>query len=161
QMKSHLAALPSGDFVAVWWDGSGADGSSTAIRAQKFALDGHKWGDELVVNTTTAGAQIDPVITVLANGDFAVAWQDIGATGGDTSSNAIRAQIFRVGDIPDIVSNGGGATAAIALDENKIPVTTVAAADTDSTAFTYSIAGGADAARFHIDATTGALSFIS
>src|SRR4029450_11718567 len=39
--------------------------------------------------------------------------------------------------------------------------TTVVAADAGSPALTYSIAGGADAAKFQIDSTTGALSFIT
>ncbi|WP_201276175.1 peroxidase family protein [Methylotetracoccus oryzae] len=51
---------------------------------------------------------------------------------------------------------------APALDENTTFVTTVTAVDTDVPAQTlsYAIAGGADAALFQIDATTGDLSFI-
>jgi hypothetical protein len=46
--------------------------------------------------------------------------------------------------------------------ENTTAVTTVTAADPDAgQTLTFSIAGGADAARFQIDAGTGALSFVA
>ncbi|MBC9249517.1 hypothetical protein A9179_04410 [Pseudomonas alcaligenes] len=63
---------------------------------------------------------------------------------------------------PTITSNGGGSTAALAINENNTAVTTVTASDPDSGALlTYSIVGGADSGRFAIDANTGALTFIS
>ncbi|MBP1806867.1 N,N-dimethylformamidase beta subunit family domain-containing protein [Rubellimicrobium aerolatum] len=45
--------------------------------------------------------------------------------------------------------------------ENRASVWTVQASDADGDALTYAIAGGADAARFAIDAATGALSFVA
>src|SRR5207302_656850 len=61
---------------------------------------------------------------------------------------------------PTLPTNGGGATAAITIAENSTAVTTVTASDADAgTTLTYSITGGADAAKFSNDATTGALSF--
>lgn len=63
---------------------------------------------------------------------------------------------------PVIYSNGGGTAATIAVPENSLSVTTVAATDADAnTTLTYSITGGADAAKFTINATTGSLSFIN
>jgi len=61
---------------------------------------------------------------------------------------------------PVITSNGGAASAAISRAENGSAVTTVTATDADATTPTYAISGGADAARFTIDALTGALSFV-
>jgi Ca2+-binding RTX toxin-like protein len=71
--------------------------------------------------------------------------------------------------LPVITSNGGGATAAIAIPENVSAVTTVTAIDPNnrigdplnSQVLTYSISGGADATAFSINATTGVLSFIN
>ena len=61
---------------------------------------------------------------------------------------------------PAITSNGGGATAALDVAENSTAVTTVTATDPDAgDTLSYAIAGGADAARFTINATTGALAF--
>ena len=59
---------------------------------------------------------------------------------------------------PIITSDGGGATAAVNVAENTTAVTTVTATDADAGAtLTYSISGGADAAKFTIDGTTGVL----
>ncbi|CAN5391087.1 hypothetical protein BH10PSE4_BH10PSE4_39190 [soil metagenome] len=62
---------------------------------------------------------------------------------------------------PVIGSNGGGAVAGLSVQEGATAVTTVAATDADGDAVTYSIAGGADAARFAINTATGALRFVS
>lgn len=59
--------------------------------------------------------------------------------------------------VPVITSNGGGDTAAISIDEGNTSVTTVTA---DLPATTFSITGGADAADFTINATTGVLAFV-
>ncbi len=63
---------------------------------------------------------------------------------------------------PVITSNGGGASAALSIVENASAVTTVTATDPNAgDAITYLISGGADAAKFAINATTGALTFIT
>lgn len=63
---------------------------------------------------------------------------------------------------PTITSNGGNSSAAISIPENTTAVTTVVASDPDVvTTLTYSIIGGADAARFTIDSSTGTLTFLS
>ena len=64
-----------------------------------------------------------------------------------------------VNDLPVITSDGGLATAALTVVENTTGVTTVTATDIDLQPLTFSIAGGLDAARFSIDATTGVLTF--
>ncbi|RFZ86160.1 hypothetical protein D0Y60_18390 [Shinella sp. WSJ-2] len=60
---------------------------------------------------------------------------------------------------PVITSNGGGATAAVAIAENTKAVTTLKATDKEAATLTYSIVGGADKAFFTINAQTGALVF--
>lgn len=63
---------------------------------------------------------------------------------------------------PQITSDGGGETAALSVAENATALTTVTATDADAgSVLTYSIGGGADAARFAIDAATGVLSFVA
>jgi type III secretion system FlhB-like substrate exporter len=81
--------------------------------------------------------------------------------GSFTDVQAIAVTVNNVNDnAPVITSNGGGASAAVAIDENTTAVTTVTATDADGLGvLTYSITGGADAARFSIDASTGALRF--
>ncbi|MGH3135746.1 MAG: cadherin domain-containing protein [Gaiellaceae bacterium] len=62
---------------------------------------------------------------------------------------------------PVITSNGGGPTATVSPVENQTAVTDVNATDPDPNTLTYSIAGGADAARFTIVPTTGVMAFLS
>ena len=80
-------------------------------------------------------------------------------TARNTDSQAIAVTVGNLNDnAPVISSNGGGANASISIAENSTTVTTVTASDADPGAtLAYSIAGGADAAKFSIDATTGAL----
>lgn len=81
-----------------------------------------------------------------------------------TDTQAIVVSVTPVNESnPVITSNGGGAIAAITLSENGTAVTTVTATDADlpiPTLF-YSISGGADAARFLVNSTTGELRFVS
>ncbi len=83
---------------------------------------------------------------------------------GGVDTQAIDVRVTPVGGntAPVITSNGGGATAAISLNENLTAVTTVVATDADLPAqtLTYAITGGTDAARFAINANTGALTFV-
>jgi hypothetical protein len=161
QQQPSIAALPDGGFVAAWGDGSGGIETGFQVRAQLFGSDGSKLGAEFVANTTVEGAQWRPAVTALDAGRFAVAWEDQSATGGDTSSHAIRAQVFDLHEPPIITSGGGGDGATVSVSENTNSVTTVTATDADSPTLSYSIVGGADAAHFQIDAATGTLSFVA
>jgi len=64
---------------------------------------------------------------------------------------------------PVITSNHGGATAVLSVAENSATVTTVTATDADLPAPTlaYAITGGADAAKFSVNAATGVLAFVA
>ena len=63
---------------------------------------------------------------------------------------------------PTIASNGGGDTAALSIAGNTTAVTTVTATDPDAgQTLSYSIIGGADASKFTIGSSTGALSFVT
>ncbi|WP_265575880.1 beta strand repeat-containing protein [Bradyrhizobium sp. WBAH23] len=76
--------------------------------------------------------------------------------GSDTLS------VFLQNNSPTITSNGGGNTAAVSVAENTTAVTTVAATDPDAgQTLSYAITGGADAAKFTINETNGALAFIT
>ncbi|SCB51338.1 hypothetical protein GA0061099_101720 [Bradyrhizobium yuanmingense] len=94
QFDASITALDDGRFVMVWTDTTGEDTSSDAIRAQIFNADGSKSGSEFLVNTGTADIQYDPAVTALKDGRFVVAWSDGSGSDGDTSLQAIRAQVF-------------------------------------------------------------------
>ncbi|HET9208265.1 MAG TPA: cadherin-like domain-containing protein, partial [Burkholderiaceae bacterium] len=83
-----------------------------------------------------------------------------GSTAFSSATDAVDVTVTAVNDAPSITSDGGGASAARSVAENTSAVTTVAASDVDTGAtLTYSIAGGADAARFTINPSSGALAF--
>lgn len=62
---------------------------------------------------------------------------------------------------PVITSNGGGATVSLSIAENISAVTTVTASVYSGSTKTFSISGGVDAAKFTINASTGALTFVT
>src|SRR6266581_2461746 len=80
-----------------------------------------------------------------------------------TDTQAVAVTVTNVNDnAPVITSNGTGAVASVNVAENGTAVTTVTATDADAgSTLTYSIVGGADASHFTINASTGALSFVS
>src|SRR5437867_4476807 len=83
---------------------------------------------------------------------------------GGTDTQTISVTVTAVNDNnPVITSNGAGDTTNVSTAENATAVTTVIATDTDlpTQTLSYAISGGADAAKFTINATTGALSFVS
>ena len=81
---------------------------------------------------------------------------------GGIDTQAIAVTVTNQNEVPTITSNGGGDTAAVSIAENTTAVTTVTATDPDAgQTLSYSIIGGADAAKFTINATTGALAFVT
>ncbi|NIX77069.1 calcium-binding protein [Microvirga terricola] len=87
QYHSNFTALKDGTFVAVWADnGNDAD---TDVWGQLFNADGSKKGDAFKVNTVDSGYQINPVVTALKGGGFAVAFASYNGTNMD-----VRARVF-------------------------------------------------------------------
>ena len=77
-------------------------------------------------------------------------------------TQALSVTVSNVNEAPVISSYGGGNSASVIVDENSTFVTTVASTDPDGgAAQIYSITGGADAARFAINTTTGVLSLVT
>ena len=103
-----VGALSDGRFVVAWtdWSQTGADTSDAAIRAQIYNPDGTKSGAELVVNTTVAGPQLWPSLSVLPGDNVVIAWTDISQTGGDTSESAVRAQVLAHQAVGGLVLTG-------------------------------------------------------
>jgi hypothetical protein len=149
QFGSVVAGLADGRFVIAW---TSNEGVGTEVRARVFNDDGVADGNDFIVSTA-AGNQDHPAIATLPGGHFVVTWQD--------GSGNLFGQILALPNPPVITSNGGGSTAAISVAENSAAVTTVVASDADGPTPSYSIFGGADAAKFTINAGTGVLAFVS
>ena len=98
-------------------------------------------------------------ITLPAGGTQSITVQAT-SSDGSVSSQVVSIAIDAINAAPVITSNGGGATAAVSTAENSNATLQVTATDPNAgQALTYSIAGGADAAKFAINATTGVLSW--
>ena len=161
QFEPAVTALPDGHFVVTWWS---VDSGNGDIRARLFNAGSTAVGDDFLVNSTTLNGQLQPAVTALPDGNFAVAWGS--DDGGDGSGSLIRAIIIDPAGpdnlAPTITSNGGGDTAAVSISENATAVTTVVATDPDAgQTLTYAVADGADGGLFTINTTTGALAFIA
>jgi len=169
----HQAVVTrSGDTFSLYLDGvlgttytaTGAITSSAGplLIGTRNAADGR--------NFTLDGAIDDVAVwsRSLSAAEIAAQWNDgegvdIAGTGAPILSApaTMTIDVTPVNDAPVISSNGGGETAAVSRAENGVAVTTVVAADIDGPGVSYAITGGADAARFTIDATTGVLSFVA
>jgi len=79
-----------------------------------------------------------------------------------TDSLTFDVTVNPVNDAPVITSDGGGATAALEVEENITAVTTVTATDVDPLdTLTFSITGGTDSTLFSIGSSSGALVFVT
>lgn len=87
----------------------------------------------------------------------------VGATDGvNTDRQTLSVTVTNVNDnAPVITSNGGDAVASLNVAEGNMSVTTVVASDADGTTPSYAIVGGADAPLFSINASTGAVQFLT
>jgi hypothetical protein len=91
QNSASIAMSSGGDFVIVWTDYGGEDGSSAGIFGQRFDANGAHVGEEFQVNTYTTGDQRHPSVTADANGNFVVVWD---SDGQDGNSRGVFAQQF-------------------------------------------------------------------
>ena len=122
-------------------------------------------GDQRVVVTNDSGLFRAPLRTL---GTYRVSaelqgFRKFEQTGVRLSAGSTAViNITAVNDTPTITSDGGGATAGLIVSENSTAVTTVTATDPDAgQTLSYSINGGADASKFAVNVTTGALAFLT
>jgi hypothetical protein len=90
QEGGSAAADATGNFVMVWNDRSGQDGSDSGIYAKRYDNTGAALTTQFQVNTFTAGPQHGPVAAFGTGGEFLVVW----ASEQDGSGNGIYAQRF-------------------------------------------------------------------
>lgn len=97
QDQPRITALAGGRFAVTFQDTSllnTANPDSVDVRVQLFGADGSKTGAEFVAPATSIAVQTEPAIAELQKGRYVVVWTDSSGTGGDTSSDAIRSQVF-------------------------------------------------------------------
>src|SRR6185295_17226223 len=136
-----------------------------ALTTLTFSISGGADADKFIINPSTGALSFATAPNFEAPADAgADNIYDVVVQVSDGSlidTQAIAVTVTNVNEAPVITSNGAGATAAISVTENSTTVTTVAAIDPDAGAtLTFSLAG-ADASKFTINPTTGALSFLT
>ncbi len=148
------------------------EGSSTILNLAGNDLDLDD-GLDLTSITIVSGPTNGTITRVNANGtvdythdgsetltdSFTYTIRDLAGTISNTVTVSLT--VTPVNDAPIITSNGGGANANISVITGTTGVTDVDAIDAEGATPIYSIVGGADAALFSIDPTTGVLTFIT
>ena len=144
---------------------------STTLATGVLANDNDLDGDTLTVNTTPIVNVTNGTLVLNADGSFTYApnsgWSGLDTFtyqmsdgNGGSAQGTVTLTVVGVNDAPVITSHGGTGSATLSLAENLAGVTRMTATDVDGDFLTYSIVGGADAARFTLDPTTGALRFV-
>ncbi len=101
QSKAAVAMHGGGSFVVTWENVvSGSPFPEESVRAQRFAADGSRIGDEFRVNSYTTGFQGNPSLSMDAVGDFIVAWDSMGSGGSDNDSRSVQGQRFSAAGLP-------------------------------------------------------------
>ena len=77
--------------------------------------------------------------------------------GGQSVSQSITVTVININDNRPVFTSAG----AFSVPENVAAVATLAASDADGDVVVYTLSGGADRARFVIDATSGELTFVA
>ena len=124
QLNSSVSLDADGDFVVVWQ--SGINIPDYSIQGQRYAADGAVLGGQFEVDSYTTSTQRNPAVALDADGDFVVVWQSNGSFGGDTSSDSVQGQRYRVtGELQGKVFFDGDADGLQSGGEPGIPGVTV------------------------------------
>ncbi len=148
------------------------EGSSTTLNLTGNDLDLDD-GLDLTSITIVSGPTNGTITSVNANGtvdythdgsetltdSFTYTIRDL--AGATSNTVTVSLTVTPVNDAPIITSNGGGASANVSIITGTTRVTDVDAIDAEGATLIYSIVGGADAALFSIDPTTGTIRFIT
>jgi hypothetical protein len=149
------------ELIEPWWNAPGSRLFDVALEGSVptgfndidiYARAGGKFQALTLTETVTVSdGTLDVDLNTLVDNSLLSAIAVYRAGGGSPGNNP-----------PAITSNGGGNTAAVLIAENTTAVTTVTATDPDAgQTLSYSLIGGADASKFAINATTGALAFLT
>jgi len=74
QEAPAIAYLANGNYVVVWQDASGQDGSGYGVFGRVYDANDNPLGDQFQISTTSYSTQSQPKVIALAGGGFTVAW---------------------------------------------------------------------------------------
>ena len=113
-------------------------------------------GPKVTLSSSTAASPTFTAPSSATTLQFVVVVSD----GTTSHADTVTINVGAANSMPTITSNGGGASTTVSVTENTTTVTTVTATDANAgQTLSYSIVGGADAAKFTINSSTGSLSF--
>jgi hypothetical protein len=102
QRDADIAALRNGGYVVVWTDDSDRFATGRTFFGQRYDAAGNKIGGAVEIGLPPEGASLgDPAVTVLSNGNIAVAFTFVlssGGGGGDPGSSIGESIITRIVD---------------------------------------------------------------
>ena len=119
QTVSSVASLPDGGAIVVWQSASG-DGSGSCVKGQLLDAKGQPVGAEFTVNTTTAGDQITPQVTVLTDGTFEVVWST--DSGAHIKGQGYTYSYDGAGNVNGLVADGAEFSVDSGTAASKMPV---------------------------------------
>ena len=161
---SGTFAATDPDSATLTWGISGGASGSTTFGTVTYDFSKSTAYGTLFVKSTTGEwyfAPNDSAIEALTANDATSVTVTV-SDGIATTNTSFAINLIGANDTPAVTSDGGGTTASVSIAENTTAVTTVIASDRDAgSVLTYAITGGADAGKFAIDTTTGALTFIN
>ncbi|WP_348681074.1 beta strand repeat-containing protein [Alteromonas mediterranea] len=97
QDTPKIEYFSNGDFVVVWEENSGFDGSGDGVYAQLFNADGTNASGVFLVNTTTSSSQNRPDVAVLDDDTFVVTWDGRTTLDGNFVSGIVYQQFAQDG----------------------------------------------------------------
>ena len=118
-----VAALADGGWVVTWHVARG--GSDYDVFQQVFAADGSSSGTDILVNETTAEAQLFSSITALDNGGWVVTWE----TNHNGASNDIYQRVFTPSNATTLTAAQDVATGTALGESLEVPLGTLGVGD--------------------------------
>lgn len=108
QTSARVAPLADGSFVVVWSSlgSSGSDTSGHGIQGYRVSSTGVPLGSQFQINTYSTGDQLRPTVAADAEGNFVVAWESLGSSGGDSLGRSIQARRFTLAIFRDGFEGG-------------------------------------------------------
>ena len=97
QSAPQSIGLPDGGYITVW-SGAGEPDQGYGVYLQRFDAAGARTGGATLVNTTTTNSQRNPGITLLANGGYAVVWDN--TVPGQAGTLGVFGQVFDSSGVP-------------------------------------------------------------
>lgn len=109
----------AGDFL-VTWTSYGQDGDMGGIYAQRIGASGLPEGDEIAVNTTTAGHQGFSQSAADVSGNVVVAWESQEENGNSIYFQRFDRRGARIEDETPVVSSQGGLQELVSLNVDPL-----------------------------------------